>query len=109
MRIPALAGIVLCVTALPAAAQPFSSAKSSAAGYPTATVTAPQTCESLSSFKGEGITTIQARVVPATADTPQHCRVVGNIEPDMQRIGTGTPGGDVVSTACGGVLPEAHR
>jgi feruloyl esterase len=83
MRILVLAAIVLSVTALPAAAQPFSNAKSSAAGYTSATVTAQKACESLSSFKGEGITAIQARVVAATADTPQHCRVVGNIEPEV--------------------------
>ena len=42
-----------------------------------------KTCESLSSFKGDGITTIQARVVAATADTPQHCRVTGIITPEV--------------------------
>jgi feruloyl esterase len=83
MRVPALVIIALSVTALPAAAQPFSSAKSSLAGYTTAAVMPQKACESLSSFKGEGITTIQARVVPATAETPQHCRVVGNIEPEV--------------------------
>jgi feruloyl esterase len=83
MRVPALAVIVLCVTALPAAAQPFSSARSSVAGYIAATITPQKACESLSSFKGEGVTTIQARVVAATADTPPHCRVTGVITPEV--------------------------
>ena len=40
-------------------------------------------CESLSTFKGKDIVAIQARVVPATADTPQHCRVIGTISPEV--------------------------
>src|SRR4030095_833135 len=39
-------------------------------------------CEALSSFKGEGVVSIAARVVAATADTPKHCRVVGTITPE---------------------------
>src|SRR5688572_28922463 len=86
MRVPVLAlmaTIAVGGTALPAAAQPFTSAKSSVAGYSNATSMPQKTCESLSTFKGEGITTIQARVVPATADTPQHCRVTGIITPEV--------------------------
>jgi feruloyl esterase len=83
MRVPAIAVLALCVTALPAAAQPFSTAKSSLAGYATATVTPQRSCVSLSSFKAEGMTAIQARVVAATADTPQHCRVTGVITPEV--------------------------
>jgi feruloyl esterase len=71
------------VSALPAVAQPFSNASSSVAGYATATAMPQKACDSLSNFKGEGITAIQARVVPATADTPQHCRVVGTIAPEV--------------------------
>jgi feruloyl esterase len=78
-----MATIAVGGTALPAAAQPFTSAKSSVAGYSNATSMPQKTCESLSTFKGEGITTIQARVVPATADTPQHCRVTGIITPEV--------------------------
>jgi feruloyl esterase len=42
-----------------------------------------KSCESLSAYKGEGIVSINARVVPATADTPQHCRVTGVITPEV--------------------------
>ncbi len=82
MRVIAVA-IVVCAAAVPAAAQPFANAKSSLAGYSAADTAPKQTCESLSTFKSEGITSIQARVVAATADTPQHCRVIGNIAPEV--------------------------
>ena len=78
-----IALFVLCVAAAPAAAQPFSSAKSSLAGYTTATDVPKKACDSLASFKGDGITSIQSRVVAATADTPQHCRVTGVITPEV--------------------------
>src|SRR5688572_3600643 len=78
-----IAASLLLITAAPAAAQPFINAKSSLSNY-TVAATAPQrTCDSLSAFKSDGVTTIQARVVAATADTPQHCRVVGVIAPEI--------------------------
>src|SRR5688572_24794259 len=85
MRVPviALIAVIALGAALPAAAQPFTNAKSSVAGYSNATDMPQKTCESLSSFKGEGITSIQARTVAATADTPQHCRVTGIIAPEV--------------------------
>jgi hypothetical protein len=75
--------IVLCAIAAPASAQPFANARTSTANY-TVTDTSPQkACDSLGTFKSEGIVSIQARVVPATADTPQHCRVTGVITPEV--------------------------
>jgi hypothetical protein len=83
MRVFGFVLLAVFVTAAPSAAQPFSNAKSSLAGY-TAADTAPRkACESLSAFKGDGIVSIAARVVPATADTPQHCRVLGTISPEV--------------------------
>ena len=82
MRVLMIAGLV-CVTASPAAAQAFANASRSVAKYSAAESTPGKSCESLSSFKGEGIVSITARVVPATADTPQHCRVVGTITPEV--------------------------
>ena len=73
----------LVATALPAAAQPFADAKKSLAAYTVANTTPRRTCEAMSTFKSDGVTTIQARVVPATADTPQHCRVAGVIAPEI--------------------------
>ena len=78
-----IAASLLLITAAPAAAQPFINAKSSLSNY-TVAATAPQkTCESLSAFKSDGVTTLQSRVVAATADTPQHCRLVGVIAPEI--------------------------
>src|SRR5688572_21543412 len=83
MRAYAITFMAFCVTAGPASAQPFANAKTSLAGY-TVTDTVPQkACDSLSAFKGDGILTIQARVVAATADTPPHCRVTGVITPEV--------------------------
>ena len=74
---------VLVATASPAWAQAFANAKSSLANYSVADSAPKKACESLSTFKGKDIVAIQARVVPATADTPQHCRVVGTISPEV--------------------------
>ena len=82
MRVAPVMFVVLCA-AVPAAAQPFANAKTSLAAYSVATETPKKTCESLSGFKGKDITTIQARVVAATADTPPHCRVTGIIAPEV--------------------------
>jgi feruloyl esterase len=83
MRVLPAALIVFCVTAAAADAQPFANAKSSLAGYTVAQSTPHKACESLATHKGEDITSIQARVVAATADTPQHCRVTGIIAPEV--------------------------
>jgi feruloyl esterase len=75
--------VILGAGALPASAQPFANAKASLAGYTAANAQPAKTCDSLSTFKSDGVTTIQARVVPATATVPQHCRVVGVIAPEV--------------------------
>lgn len=74
---------LLCAAASPAGAQAFADAKSSVANYSVADSAPRKSCETLSTFKGKDIVSIQARVVPATADTPQHCRVVGTISPEV--------------------------
>lgn len=80
---PAILLAAFVSLAAPAFAQPFAAAKSSLANY-TATDTSPQKpCDSLGSFTSDGVLTIQARVVAATADTPQHCRVTGVITPEV--------------------------
>jgi feruloyl esterase len=75
--------IAVLAAAAPAAAQPFANAKSSLAGYSTTDTVPQRACDTLAAFKGEGIVAIQSRVVPATADTPQHCRVMGVIAPEV--------------------------
>jgi hypothetical protein len=78
-----LALALVCATAASAGAQAFSDAGSSLAKYSVANDTPSKSCESLSSFKTGEIVSISARVVAATADTPQHCRVVGMIKPEV--------------------------
>ena len=75
--------ISLCAAAVPAFAQPFTNAKTALSNYSVADTMPGKPCESLSAYKGEGIVSINARVVPATADTPQHCRVTGVITPEV--------------------------
>ena len=78
-----LAALLTIAVAGPAAAQPFANAKTSLAGYTVANTMPRKACETLSTFKSDGVTTIQARVVAAAGDTPQHCRVVGVIAPEV--------------------------
>src|SRR6476661_3286359 len=82
MRVSSITVALICAAA-PAAAQPFANAKTSLAGYSAASTAPKKTCESLGAFKGKEITAIQSRVVAATADTPQHCRVTGVIAPEV--------------------------
>jgi feruloyl esterase len=75
--------LILWAVAVPAFAQPFANASTSLANYTVADSTPKKSCESLATFKGEGIVSINARIVPAAADTPQHCRVTGVITPEV--------------------------
>jgi feruloyl esterase len=74
---------LVCAMASHAGAQAFANASSSLAKYSAADAPPSKSCEALSSFKSEGIVSISARVVAATADTPQHCRVTGTITPEV--------------------------
>ncbi len=73
----------LSAMATPALAQPFANATSSLANYTLADTSPQRPCDSLASFTGHGVISVQARVVAATADTPQHCRVTGVITPEV--------------------------
>ena len=79
----AIVTLLFLATAVPASAQPFANAKASLAGYSVANTMPAKACESMSSFKGDGVTTIQAKLVPATPTTAQHCRIVGVIAPEV--------------------------
>jgi hypothetical protein len=78
-----LALVFVSTSVLPAGAQPFSNADRSRAKYAVADATPSKACSDLSAFAGDGIVSIAARVVAATADTPQHCRVTGVITPEV--------------------------
>lgn len=67
----------------PASGQPFANAAASAAGY-TVTDTSPQkACENLAGVKVADAVWMQARLVPAAGEAPQHCRVSGVIAPEV--------------------------
>ena len=66
-----------------ASGQAFANASSSLAKYTVADIVPAKGCESLSSYKGTDVVSVSARVVAATADTPQHCRVTGMISPEV--------------------------
>jgi len=78
-----LALLFVSASVIAAGAQPFSNADRSRAKYAIADTAPSKTCSDLSSFAGEGIVSIASRVVAATADTPQHCRVTGVITPEV--------------------------
>jgi len=82
MRVLLALGL-LCATVASAGAQPFSNASSSLAKYTIAEAMPSKACDSLASFKTDEIVSISARVVVATDTTPQHCRVVGMIRPEV--------------------------
>src|SRR5688572_28088735 len=75
--------LILIGSVVPAAAQPFANARTSLAGYAAANAEPRKACETMGAFKSDGVTTIQARPVAATADTPAHCRVTGVIAPEV--------------------------
>ena len=81
MRVLMVLGVLAIASS--ATAQSFSNASRSLANYSVADSAPSKACDSLASFKGEGIVSVTARVVAATADTPQHCRVVGTITPEV--------------------------
>jgi hypothetical protein len=78
-----LALLLVSTSVRPAGAQAFSNADRSFAKYAVADATPSKTCDGMSTFKGNGVVSIAARVVAATADTPQHCRVTGVITPEV--------------------------
>ncbi len=83
MRVCAFSLLLFVAAVVPAFAQPFANAKSSVAGYSTAETAPGKACESLASFKSADLLTLQARVVPAAGEVPQHCRVTGVIAPEV--------------------------
>jgi hypothetical protein len=82
-RLTIIAVAVLCAHSHQVGAQAFSNASASLSKYSVADAAPMKSCESLSTFKGDGIVSISARIVTATADTPEHCRVTGVITPEV--------------------------
>src|SRR6476620_5915534 len=66
-----------------ASAQVFAEAKKGLVDYTKADIPPRASCESLSTFKADGVTQIEARAVAAAAGVPAHCRVSGIISPEI--------------------------
>lgn len=75
--------LVVLLVPVSALAQPFANAATSRAGYTLAQIVPGAPCASLSSFTGEGIVSIAASAVPASATAPAYCRVTGVIAPEI--------------------------
>src|SRR6266853_4908455 len=75
--------ILVCSTADLARAQAFANVKSALVDYSQSDVEPRMACASLESFKDKEIAKLQARVVPAAADAPSHCRVSGILAPEI--------------------------
>jgi len=78
-----VAAILVCSVAGSAQAQAFANAKGALVDYAKGEIAPNATCESLVQFKADGLTQIQARLVPASTDAPTHCRVSGVLAPEI--------------------------
>jgi feruloyl esterase len=75
--------LMLLCAAAQSSAQAFADAKKALVDYTKADIAPRASCESLGTFKSEGVTMIQARAVPAAAGAPAYCRVSGVIAPEI--------------------------
>ena len=85
MGAAAMVGAIMLVGFTPARvhAQAFANAKSALVDYSRAESEPRMTCASLASFKDKEVVEVRARVVPAAADAPEHCRVSGVLAPEI--------------------------
>ena len=75
--------LLVCAGSTPARAQAFANAKSSLAGYTKSDIAPRASCESLATFKADGLTQVAARTVAGADGAPAHCRVNGTISPEI--------------------------
>jgi feruloyl esterase len=80
-----LAAGALLVSAAPQPvwAQPFAEAPRALVDYTRADIVPRVSCESLATFKADGLVQVQAKSIPAAANAPAHCRVSGIITPEI--------------------------
>jgi Tannase and feruloyl esterase len=69
--------------AMPAYSQVFADASKSLAGYSKADTSPRKACAAMASFKAKEIVEIHAVEVPAANGVPAHCRVTGNLDPEI--------------------------
>ncbi len=79
----ACAAVIGAGTTVSAGAQTFSEAKSALVDYTKADIRPRKACESVGKFKSKEIVQIAASVVPATAASPEFCRVTGVLQPEI--------------------------
>ncbi len=79
----AAAVALVLITAARADAQPFANLKNALVDYSRAEAGPSVACEKLATFKDSDVTQIVARIVPADADSPEHCRVSGILAPEI--------------------------
>ena len=75
--------LLVCAGSTPARAQAFANAKSSLASYTKSDIAPRASCESLATFKADGLTQVAARTVAGADGAPAHCRVNGTISPEI--------------------------
>src|SRR6476660_2022969 len=75
---------VVVLFAPPAArAQAFADAGSSLSNYSRSEFEPRLACAGLAGFRDKDLVQIEARVMPAAADLPEHCRVSGMLSPEI--------------------------
>ena len=77
------AALLASAAATPAWAQAFADAKTSPVDYSKANLEPRKTCAALSKFKSKEIVQITAVMIPASEAAPAHCRVTGQINPEI--------------------------
>jgi feruloyl esterase len=79
--------LLSCVVALAgaraASAQAFAEAGKALVDYTKSDIAPHASCDSLGTFKSEGLAKVAAKAIPAAAGMPAHCRVSGTISPEI--------------------------
>jgi feruloyl esterase len=78
-----LAPLMTLTLPSPASAQAFADAKKALVDYTKSDIAPRSSCESLGSFKSDGLAKIEAKAIAAAAGVPAHCRVGGTISPEI--------------------------
>jgi hypothetical protein len=80
----ALCVAILFLTSLtPAYAQPFADRKAALVDYSKADLEPSEGCDALANFKSADLVQITAAMIPDSAGTTAHCRVVGLLSPEI--------------------------
>src|SRR3954451_24300208 len=82
---PVAAAAVFAMLFAPAStgAQALADAASSLSNYSKSDFAPRLACAGLAAFRDKDLAQIEARVMPAAADVPEHCRVSGTLSPEI--------------------------